>query len=158
MEQQHPHHQSRVERRRSPTLAVVGVKRRQVQVLIDQVSNKPGQVVLREPLIQRRRDQQHLIGLERPECLVHRTQLDHRRLHRLNREQPIITLICRHTQVSQRSARYRSTPRRVFRTHAPSRAASEGAFGRSPLRLEAGTHGTHGTQHQDSLLRPLPTS
>ncbi len=41
-------------------------------MLIDQLSDEPGQVLSRQPVIQRRRQQQHLIGIEEPERLVHR--------------------------------------------------------------------------------------
>jgi len=74
-------------------------------VLINQIGDEPGQVILRQPLIQRRRDQEDLIGLERPKRLIHRPPHQHRRHHRRHLEQAVITVIRRHTEVSQRSAR-----------------------------------------------------
>jgi len=71
-QQQHLHHQPRIKRRTAPTLFVTGVEPRQVQMLIDHISDKPGEVLLQEPLIRRRRDQQQLIRLEPSENLVHR--------------------------------------------------------------------------------------
>ena len=75
-------------------------------------------MILREPLIQRRRNQQQLVRLERSERLIHRPGLDHPRLHRRHLEKTVITIIRRHTRVSQHSPQHRSTPTRVLRTHA----------------------------------------
>src|SRR5664279_1684692 len=88
-------------------------------MLIDQISDKPGEVLLRGPLIQRRRDQQQLVRLERSEDLVHRPALHDRRLHRRHLEKTLIILFRWHTEVSQRSPNQRSTPASVLRTHAP---------------------------------------
>jgi hypothetical protein len=41
-------------------------------MLIDQYRNEPGQTLVRQPVIQRRRQQRSLIGGEYAECLVHR--------------------------------------------------------------------------------------
>src|SRR5450631_948025 len=88
-------------------------------MLIDQISDKPGEVLLRQPLIQRRRDQQQLVRLERSEDLVHWPGFDQRRLHRCHLEKTLIILFRWHTEVSQRSPDQRSTPTSVLRTHAP---------------------------------------
>jgi hypothetical protein len=55
-------------------------------------------VVLGQPLVQRRRQQQGLVRIERPERLVHRCRAGLRPLvlHRLDLEQPIPTT---HTKI-----------------------------------------------------------
>lgn len=70
VQRQRDHH-LRVVRRASPPIgAVVGVERRQVH-LLDRVEHEPGQMVLLEPLRQRRRHQEHLITLDSQEVVTH---------------------------------------------------------------------------------------
>jgi hypothetical protein len=44
----------------------------QVQILIDELADEPGQVLGGQPVIQRRRQQQSLIRIESPKRLIHR--------------------------------------------------------------------------------------
>jgi hypothetical protein len=74
-------------------LGVVGQDRPQVQHLVNQFGDEPGEVVLGQPIVQRRGQQQDLVRVERPEPLVHprRTALRLLLLDRLDLEQPIPT-------------------------------------------------------------------
>jgi hypothetical protein len=88
---QQPHHQPRVVGRVAALLGVVGQDRPEVEHLVDHVGDEPGQVALGQPVLQRRRQQQDLMRIERPERLVH---CRHRALRllllaRLDLEQPI---------------------------------------------------------------------
>lgn len=66
---QQPHHQPRLVRRKPAHLTVVGVDRRQVEHLVDQLRHEPGQMPLRQPLVQRRRHQQQLVRIKPPKRL-----------------------------------------------------------------------------------------
>jgi hypothetical protein len=69
--QQQRHHQRRLIRR--PTMAigaVVGVERAQVQ-LLDRAQDAPHEVILRDPIQQRRRQQRRLLAVARDEVLRH---------------------------------------------------------------------------------------
>lgn len=70
VQRQRDHH-LRVVRCASPPIgAVAGVERGQVH-LLDRVEHEPGQMVLLEPLGQRRRHQEHLITLHSQEVVTH---------------------------------------------------------------------------------------
>lgn len=91
---QQTHHQPRVVGRVATLFGVAGQDRPEVEHLVDQVADKPGQVVLGQPVVQRRRQQQDLMRIERPKRLVHRR---HRALRpllpdRLDLEQPILIM------------------------------------------------------------------
>ncbi|AJC61689.1 hypothetical protein GZL_09166 [Streptomyces sp. 769] len=64
-----------------------------VKHLVDQVGNEPGEMILRQPVVQRRGQQQDLVWVEVPERLVHgcRTTLRLLLLDRFDLEQPIAT-------------------------------------------------------------------
>jgi hypothetical protein len=68
---QQAQHQPRIIGRVAAQPAVVGVDGRQVQHLVDHLGHEPGQVILRQPLIQRRRHQQSLIRIKPTERLPH---------------------------------------------------------------------------------------
>ena len=74
-------------------LGVVGPDCHQVQHLVDQVGDEPGEMALGQPVLQRRGQQQDLVRVERPEPLVRRrrTALRLPLLNRLDLEQPIPT-------------------------------------------------------------------
>jgi len=68
-------------------------------MLIDQFRDEPREVLLRQPVVQRRRQQKPLIRIETPERLVHRTP--HPRPghpDRPNIEQSLVTVITWHAQ------------------------------------------------------------
>lgn len=90
---QQAHHQPGVMGRVAALLGVGGQDRGEVEYLVDQVCDEPGEVVLGQPVVQRGRQQQDLVRVERPERLVHRrrTALPPLRLDRLDLEQPIPT-------------------------------------------------------------------
>ncbi len=67
--QHDPQHQPRVIGRLALGLGVGGVEPVQVQFRVNDLGDEPGQMVLRQPLIQRRRHQHHRIRLERFEAL-----------------------------------------------------------------------------------------
>ncbi len=94
-------------------------------MLIDQLGDEPGQVLARQPIIQRRRQQQPLIRIEHPKGLVHRRLRRQRmRIYPLTRtylEQPTTIEIIRHTQSSRLPGNQPNTPSGVLPTHAPSR-------------------------------------
>jgi hypothetical protein len=69
-EQQQPDHQPRVIGRRALELLVRGVYPAHVQVLFHELGDEPGQVPRGQPVVQRRRQKQHLVRRERPERLV----------------------------------------------------------------------------------------
>ncbi len=87
---QQAHHESGVVGRVAPLLGVVGQDRGEVECLVDQVRDEPGEVALGQPVVQGRRQQQDLVRVEHPERLVHRrrTTLPPLRLDRLDLEQP----------------------------------------------------------------------
>ncbi|WP_435855239.1 hypothetical protein [Streptomyces mirabilis] len=65
----------------------------QVQHLVDQVGDEPGEMILGQPVVQRRGQQQDLMRVERPEPLVHRRRAPLRPPlpDRLDLEQPMPT-------------------------------------------------------------------
>jgi hypothetical protein len=69
---QQPHHQPRVVGRVAALFGVAGQDRRQIEDLVYQVGDEPGQVVLGQPVVQRRRQQQDLVRVERPKGLADR--------------------------------------------------------------------------------------
>jgi hypothetical protein len=69
---QQPHHQPRVVGRVAPLLGVVGQDRSEVQHVVDQLGDEACKMALGQPVVQRRRQQQDLVRVERPESLVHR--------------------------------------------------------------------------------------
>jgi hypothetical protein len=75
-------------------LGVVGQDRPEVQHLLDQIGDEPGQVALGQPVIQRRRQQQDLMRIARTEPLVHTRRTPPRllALYRPDLEQPIPTM------------------------------------------------------------------
>jgi len=97
---QHPDHQLRVIRWGTAPFGVPGQDPGQVQVLIDQLGHEPGQVLGRQPFIQRGRQQKALIRSERPKRLVNRAlrpDRNARSLHpRLDLEQTLVTMIAWH--------------------------------------------------------------
>jgi hypothetical protein len=88
-----PHHQPGIVGRMTALFGVVRQDRSEVEYLVDQIGDEPGQVVLGQPVVQRRRQQQDLIRVERPKRLVHRRRTALRLLlpDRLDLEQPIPT-------------------------------------------------------------------
>jgi hypothetical protein len=58
--------------------------------------HEPGQMTLRLPLIQRRRQQELLARVEATKRLVHRTANHRGRAHRLDIEQSLIITVARH--------------------------------------------------------------
>ncbi|BAC17200.1 conserved hypothetical protein [Corynebacterium efficiens YS-314] len=58
----------------------------QIQFRVDEVGDEPGEVVIRQPLIQRRRQQHHRVGVERGEAFIHR------RFHRVRGRDPLESL------------------------------------------------------------------
>ena len=93
-------------------------------MLIDQISDEPGHVIGRQPVIQRRGQQQILPRIERPERLIHRTpglrQIPLRPLPRCHLEQAPVTLIVWHTKFSREAAQFPRTSTGVLLTRAPS--------------------------------------
>jgi hypothetical protein len=74
VEQERDHH-LRIERRAAPTVAAIGsVERVQID-LLDRVDHKPGQVILRQPVAQTRRQQQLLVTVASEKVEGHRSLL-----------------------------------------------------------------------------------
>ena len=126
--QQDPHHQPRIIRWATTPLGVGGPDPGQIQVLIDQLGDETCQMLGRQPVIQRRRQQQALTRIERPKRLVHRRFRRHipriNPLRRIYRKQPILTSITSHTSSSRAHSHQPSTPPGVLLTHAPRPARS----------------------------------
>ena len=68
---QQRHHHPRVIRRAPVTIASIHAIQRVQIHLRDRIENRPHQVILRQPLLQRRRQQQHLIPITSNEVLRH---------------------------------------------------------------------------------------
>ncbi|OKI41693.1 hypothetical protein A6A27_39170 [Micromonospora sp. CB01531] len=88
---QQPQHQSRIVGRVAALVGVVRQDRGEIEYVVAQVGDELGQVVLGQPVVQRRGQQQDLMWVERPERLVHcrPTALRLLLLDRLDLEQPI---------------------------------------------------------------------
>ena len=104
-------HQPWVIRRLALGLLVGSVKAGQVQFVVNELGDAPGQMALRQPLIQGRRDQHHRIRIKRPEPFVHpapgihhiiNDQLD--ALHESLVKQAILRLRRRGRNVGRRSS------------------------------------------------------
>ena len=69
--QQQRHHHRRLVRRATPPVSAIGaIKRGQIE-LAHGIDHTPRQVILRQPLTQARRQQQHLLAITRQEVLRH---------------------------------------------------------------------------------------
>jgi hypothetical protein len=82
-------------------------------MLIDQISDKPGEVVLRQPLVQRRRDQQQLVRLGTLGTSIRRPALHDRRFHRRHFEKTLIIPCLWHTEVSEQPSNQQAPRERV---------------------------------------------
>jgi len=65
-------------------------------MLIHQLGHEPGQMIGRQPLIQRRRQQELLTRVEATKRLIHRPTHHRSRNHRIDIEQSLIITITRH--------------------------------------------------------------
>src|ERR1035437_1665093 len=74
--QQDPHHHRRVVGRHSPSIltSVDGHDLGQVQ-FVGYVGDKPRQMILRQPVLQRRREKEHLVQIAGAEALTHTTSV-----------------------------------------------------------------------------------
>jgi hypothetical protein len=70
VDEQRDHHRRIMRRATMPVRAIVGVKRRQIHRL-DRSDHKPREVILRQPLIQTRRQQKRLLAIAPQEVLRH---------------------------------------------------------------------------------------
>jgi hypothetical protein len=75
VEQQRDHHRRIVRRPTMPIRAVGGIERSQIE-LADCVDHKPSEMVLRQPVAQARRQQQHLRTITSDEVLAHAQIVD----------------------------------------------------------------------------------
>jgi hypothetical protein len=104
---------------RAALFGAVGQDRPEVEHLVDQFGDEPGRVVLGQPVIQRRGQQQDLMWIERPKRLLHRRRQTLRPLlpDRLDLEQSIATM---HTMIIPHDDHEPQAGCRLLR-HAPRR-------------------------------------
>jgi hypothetical protein len=74
VEQQRDHHRRLIRRPSLPVVSIRAIKRAQIH-LLHRAQNRPRQMILRQPIPQRRRQQQHLISIRNDEVLTHHTMV-----------------------------------------------------------------------------------
>jgi hypothetical protein len=88
-------------------------------MLIDQLSDEPGQMISGQPLIQRGREQQLLIRVEGPKRLIHRPTHQPNRLYPLDLEQTVTFNVTKHNPSSRGTSNDQPNLPGVLLTHAP---------------------------------------